>query len=252
MKKHFLLSLSLTIVFNINLLAQEVSNWTSDIGISFFKSSLINQPDELLYNPVFTRWESINQQPNMYLVSDYKPLSPYIFNLNIGADYFLKYKKYLMIKIGFGYTNTLIGGIGNISYTDKLQNISYSEKKEMGYSSYQITYFIGPCVPISENGSEIFMGFSIMSPTWVVYNEKYTKMQNTNALTDYNKTFKGFFGNCRSMIGIQVPVFERFKFGTEMVFAYFNGIELKSGSLTEQGFKFPAMQWNFTCRYRLK
>jgi hypothetical protein len=158
-----------------------------------------------------------------------------------------------MIKIGICYTNNLgIGGDGTISYTEQASNIAYTEKKEQGFSSFQINYFVGPCIPIGENGPEIFMGFSIMSPTWVSFKEKYTRTQSSSLIVDYNKTFKGFFGNCRSMLGMQIPISEHFKLGTEIVFAYFNGIELKSGSLSDQGFKFPAMQWNFTCRYKIK
>jgi hypothetical protein len=253
MKKYYLLSLVATLILTLNSHAQEESNWKSDLGFSFFKSSINNQPDELLFNPVFVRWENINQQSDLYTVKDYQPLKPYQFNASFGLDYFIKYKKYLMIKIGICYTNNLgIGGDGNISYTDKATSIAYTEKKEQGFSSFQINYFIGPCIPISENGPEIFMGFSMMSPTWVSFKEKYSKSQNSNVIVDYNKTFKGFFGNCRSMIGMQVPISEHFKLGTEIIFAYFNGIELKSGSLSDQGFKFPAMQWNFTCRYKIK
>jgi hypothetical protein len=253
MKKYFLLFVIATFLYTVEILSQEESNWKSDIGFSFFKSSVNNQPDELLYNPVFAKWENINQQPDLYFVGDYKPLKPYPFNACFGFDYFIKYKKYLMIKLGICYSNNLgIGGDGNISYTDKTSNITYTEKKETGLSSFQINYFIGPCIPIGDNGPEIFMGFSMMSPTWATYKEKYTKTLSSSVIIDYDKTFKGFFGNCRSMIGIQVPISERFKFGTEMVFAYFNGIELKSGSLSDQGFKFPQMQWIFTCRYKIK
>jgi len=253
MKTKFLsVSIAFAILSSISF-GQKVSNWKSDLGFSFFKSSINNQPDELLYNPVFVRWENINQQPDLYTVKDYKPLKPYQFNASFGLDYFIKYKKYLMIKLGICYTNNLgIGGDGNISYTEKASNIAYTEKKEQGFSSFQINYFIGPYIPISENGPEIFMGFSMMSPAWVSFKEKYTKTQSSNVIVDYNKTFKGFFGNCRSMIGMQVPISEHFKLGTEIVFAYFNGIEVKSGSLSDQGFKFPAMQWNFTMRYKIK
>jgi hypothetical protein len=253
MKKFCLLPLVITLSWNAVIYAQEESKWTSDLGFSFFKSSINNQPDELLYNPVFARWENINQQPDLYTTEAYKPLKPYQFNLSVGFDYFIRYKKYLMIKLGICYTNNLgIGGDGNISYTEKASNISYHETKETGFSSFQVNYFVGPCIPVGDKGPEIFMGFSMMSPTWVTYKEKYTKTQSSIIVVDYNKTFRGFFGNCRSLIGMQVPVSERFKLGTELVFAYFNGIRLESGSLSDQGFKFPAMQWNFTFRYTIK
>jgi hypothetical protein len=251
MKKYFHLLLFTSMVFVSN--AQEEPKWQCDAGFSFFKTSVNNQPDELLFNPVFVRWENINQQPAAYTVEDYKPLNPFQFNASFGLDCFFKYKKYFMIKLGINYTNNLgIGGDGKISYTDNATDIAYTEKKVQELSTFQINYFIGPCIPIGEHGPEIFMGFSLMSPTWVSFREKYTQTRSSNVLIDYDKTFKGFFGNCRTMIGMQVPVSGHFKLGTELVWAYFNGIELKSGSITDQGFKFPTMQWNFTIRYKIK
>ncbi len=90
---------------------QDESNWSYDLGISFFKSSMRNQPDELLYNPVFEKWEFINHQTEEYSVTEYKALSPYQFNLSVGIDGLFRYKRYFMIKIGYCYTNTL--GIGD-------------------------------------------------------------------------------------------------------------------------------------------
>jgi len=241
----------LSMSYNIN--AQEASNWTYDLGLSFFKTSVRNQPNELLFNPVFEKWESINHQTANYSVADYKALDPYSFNLSIGIDGLFRYKKYFMLKVGYCYTNTLgIGGKGNITYTDISNNQEISESKEMSYSSHQFNYFMGPLILIGDDGAEIFMGFSMMSPTFVSYKEQYERTEAGLVVQDYDKKFTGFFGNCRSVIGIQVPLSGRLKFGSEMVYSYFNGIELKSGDITDEGFKFPDMQWNFTFRYKIK
>lgn len=253
MKRKLVVAFATFVLFSSASFGQEESNWKYDVGVSLFKTSLNSQPDELLYNPVFTRWEKINQNTDQYTIGDYKRLDPYPFNLSAGFDCLFKYKKYFMIKLGYNYTNTLgIGGKGNISYLERTTNLNYSENKEMSYSSHQINYFVGPCIPISENGPEIFMGFSMMSPTWVVYNEKYSKIENGIKTVDYNKKFTGFFGNCRSMIGMQVPLTDKLRIGTDIIFSFFNGLELKNGSLKEQGFKFPLMQWHFTLRYKIK
>ncbi len=112
-----------------------------------------------------------------------------------------------------------IGGTGNIRYTDHSSDLEVIESKEMAYSSHQINYFIGPLLPVGGNGAEIFMGFSMMSPTFVFYREKYKRSESGSVVRDYDKTFTGFFGNCRSVIGIQVPISDRLKFGSEMVYA---------------------------------
>lgn len=233
--------------------AQQQSKWSYDLGISLFKSSLRNQPDELLYNPVFEKWEYLNHHPEAFSVTEYTALSPYAFNLSIGIDGMFRYRKYLMIKLGYCYTNTLgIGGKGNISYTDISSGLEYTESKEMAFTSHQLNYFIGPVVPLGEEGAEIFMGFSMMSPTFVSFREQYRKSESGTIVREYSHHYTGFFGNCRSVIGIQVPLRGKFKFGTEMVYSYFNGIRLKSGTITDDGFKFPEMQWNFTFRYHFK
>ena len=240
------------IFFGNIVFAQELSNWTYDFGVLFFKSSLKNQPDELLYNPVFEKWESINQNPESYTVNEYNALEPYAFNLTVGIDGLFRYKKYLMLKIGYYYTSTLgIGGKGNIAYNNS-DGLLITEEKEMSYSSHQLSYFIGPLIPIGQNGTEIFMGFSMMSPTYVSYKEKFMRTESGTNVQVYDKKFTGFFGNCRSLIGMQIPLSENWKFGSEFVFAYFNGIELKSGDITDNGFAFPDMQWNFTFRYKIK
>ena len=71
-------------------------------------------------------------------------------------------------------------------------------------------------------------------------------------ISDYTKTFKGFFGSCRSLIGIQIPITENLKLGSEAVFSFLNYMELKSGTLKDYSFRFPMMKWNFTVRYRIK
>ena len=252
MKKYILL-ISMTF-FSVStpLFAQEESNWSYDLGLSFFKSSLRNQPVELLYNPVFEKWEAINHQPSEYEVIDYQALDPFSFNLSAGVDILFRYKRYLMIKLGYCYTNTLgIGGKGHITYIDHLLQ-EIEETKEMSYSSHQYTYFIGPIIHVDQSGASIYMGFSMMSPTYVIYHEQAKKTIDGLIFQDYNHTFKGFFGNCRSVIGMQVPVSKRIKLGSEIVFAYFNGLELKSGDLADEGFMFPDLQWNITCRYLIK
>lgn len=253
MKKYlFFITIGLMSMTN-KIIAQQKSNWSYDLGISFFKSSVRNQPDELLYNPVFEKWESISHQTDNYLTTGYKALDPYSFNLSVGFDGLFRYKKYLMIKLGYCYTNTLgIGGKGDITYTDISSNQEITEIKKMANTSHQINYFIGPLIPITAEGAEIFMGFSMMSPTYVSYEEQYQRTESGLVVRDYSKKFTGFFGNCRTVIGIQVPLSNRLKFGSEMVFSYFNGIEIKSGDIADEGFVFPDMQWNFSFRYQIK
>ncbi len=142
------------------------------------------------------KWESINQHPDDYSIVEYIPLEPYAFNLTVGVDGLFRYKKYLMIKLGYYYTNTLgIGGKGNITYVDNSNNIEISEDKEIAYSSHQLTYFVGPLIPIGDKGAEIFMGFSIMSPTFVSYQEQYTRTESDVVVNEYKKKFTGFSVN---------------------------------------------------------
>ncbi|MFC1585972.1 hypothetical protein ACFL5V_10530 [Fibrobacterota bacterium] len=158
-----------------------------------------------------------------------------------------------MIKIGYCYTNTFgVGGAGDITYRDNSTGLQITESKQMSYSSHQINYFLGPLLPVNEKGTELFMGFSMMSPTFVSLNERYQKTEAGATVREYDKNFSGFFGNCRSVMGIQVPVGERLRLGSELVFAYFNGIELESGSLKDEGFAFPEYQWHFSLRYKVK
>lgn len=252
MNKFFVI-LSIALNISINAFSQEQNKWSYDLGFSFFKSSISNQPDELLFNPVFEKWEQINHNATAYTISEYKALDPYSFTLNMGFEALFRYKKHLMIKVGYVYTNTLgIGGKGNITYSDINTNMIICEEKEMQFSAHQLNYFIGPLIPIGDKGSEVYMGFSMMSPTFVTHKEKYSQSINSELLSEYNKTFNGFFGNCRSVIGMQIPLSEKWRFGSELVFAYFNGMEVASGDLVDEGFVFPNMQWNFTFRYCIK
>ncbi|MFC2103879.1 hypothetical protein ACFLS4_00835 [Bacteroidota bacterium] len=241
------------VLISFNSYSQESKKWRISGGIHGFKYSVNNQPNELLYNPVFEKWENINHQSDLYDVSEYSALDPLSFNMNIGIDALIRYKKYLMIKIGYDYSNPIgIGGTGNINYTDLSSGSVYEESKEFSYTSHQITYFIGPIVQINENGPEIFMGFSMMSPTWVNYNERYKLIEDDIVIEDYDLNFKGFFGNCRMLIGMQVPIKEKLTIGTEAVFSFFNGIELESGNIVDEGFKFPDMRFDISLRYKFK
>lgn len=114
--------------------AQVESVWSYDLGISVIKSSLKHQPDELPYNPVFEKWESVNRQAEEYTVTEYNALG--------------------------------IGGTGNITYTNRSSGLEVSESKDMAYSSHQINYFIGPLLPVGAKGAEIFMGFSFPDLQW--------------------------------------------------------------------------------------
>lgn len=242
------------IIFGLmgNLQAQQKSNWSIDAGIRGFKYSVNNQPNELNYNPVFTRWENINQNPTDFTISEYNSLKPLYFNFSFGADLFIRYKNFLLIKVGYDYSNPFgIGGTGDISYTETNTGNQIKEEKEFSYISHQINYFIGPIVQVGENEAEIYMGLSMMSPTWVSYKEKYSKSVDGVLVKDYDKTFKGFFGNCRTLFGIQVPVSDKLKVGSEAVFSFFNGFELQSGNIEDNGFKFPLMKWDFTLRYEI-
>ena len=90
-----------------------------------------------------------------------------------------------------------------------------------------------------------------MSPTWVRYREKYRNTSDGDVVTDYDRAFTGFFGNCRALIGIQVPVSEKLKIGSEAVFSFFNGMELQADGVKDEGFRFPTMKWEITARYGL-
>lgn len=249
--KKTLLMIALLSIFIVN--AQEKSNWEVEIGGGLFKGSLNYQPDETLFNPVFSKWENINQNQSDYQVNDYVPLSSYPMDFNVQFDAIFRYKKYLMIKVGYIYSNTFsIGGKGNIEYENLNTGQVFTEKKEMSYSSSQLNYFIGPIIPIGEKGADVFMGFSLFSPTFVTYKEKYEETIDGITLRKYDMKYKGFFGNCRVVIGMQVPLNERLKLGSEIVYSYFNGMKIKSGDVEDNGFILPRMRWFFTLRYKIK
>jgi hypothetical protein len=253
--KKYILNITLLLIFAIvfsNTFAQETPTWNVDLGARWFKYSTDWKPNEIQFNAVFDRWERINQNFIDYSVSEYEVLQSLYFNMNFGVDLFIRYKKYLLIKIGYDYSNSLgIGGEGNISYTDKSTGKEFTERKEFGYTSHQINYFIGPLVPIGESGSEIYLGFCIMPPTWVTYKEKYSKTEDGEVVVNYDKTFTGFFGSCRALVGIQIPVSEKLKLGSEAVFTFVNYMKLESDNLTDYSFRFPNMKWNITIRYAL-
>jgi hypothetical protein len=232
--------------------AQQDSNWKIDIGFRFFKYSASGFPNEISFNPVFDRWERVNQNKEEYTVSNYKPLEPLYFNMNFGGDFFIRYKKHLLIKLGYDYSNPLgIGGTGNIDYVDLSTDRQYTESKSFSYTSHQITYFVGPIVPVGINGAEIYLGFSVMSPTWVMYRESYARSEDGVSTRTYDRTFTGFFGSCRALMGIQIPVLEKLRIGSEATFSFLNYMPLTSGDLKDNSFQFPAMKWNFTVRYTI-
>ena len=234
------------------LCAQSRSKWQIDFGVRGFKYSVENGPGEIGFNPVFSRWESINQRDKEFQVSDYQPLEPLYFNMNFGVDLFIRYQKHLLIKVGYDYSNPFgIGGAGSIRYQQLPAGIVTAESKEFSYTSHQLNYFIGPLVRVNDTGAEIYMGFSPMAPTRVVYTEKFHKTENGAQVESYDKTFKGLFGSCRALWGLQVPVGKKWKIGSEVVFAFLNYMKLESGELADHSFRFPAMKWNFTVRYAI-
>ncbi len=251
MKK--LISLFLMIIALVHshrLPAMERSNWQLDAGFRFFKYSA-GTPNEINYNPVFSRWESINQNRSQYAVISYHPLEPLYFNMNFGTDLFIRYRRYLLLKLGYDYSNPLgIGGRGEIEYIDLSSGNRYGEEKEFSYTSHHISYFIGPVVPV-DNRAEIYFGFSIMSPTWVFYRERYKKSENGAVVEAYDRNFKGMFGSCRSLMGIQITAGERIKLGSEAVFTFLNYMHLRSGSIDDYSFQFPRMKWNIVIRYKI-
>jgi hypothetical protein len=170
----------------------------------------------------------------------------------MGIDIFIKYRKYLLLKIGYDYSNPFgIGGKGQITYREISSGNLTFENKEFSYTSHQINFFIGPVIPVNEGVAEIYMGFSPMAPTWVTYKEEYSKIENGDSVREYDTTFSGFFGSCRALIGIQVEVSENLMLGSEAVFTFLSYMKLKSGDIEDSSFRFPRMKWNITLRYAL-
>jgi len=253
MKNHTIFFITILLLwFTRSSYAQSESNWVIDFGIRGFKYSADSKPNEIQYNSVFSRWEKINQNKAAYNIIEYESLKPLYFNINLGIDLFIRYKKYFLLKLGYDYSNPFgIGGNGNIKYRDVLSGMEIRENKEFNYTSHQINLFFGPIITIPGNGSEIYLAFSPMPPTWINYKEKYFKLENGEVIENYNKRFTGFFGNCRALIGIQVPITEKLKIGSEAVFAFSTSIEIKSGDIYDNSFQFPRMKWNFTLRYEI-
>ena len=226
--------------------------WQAELGVRGFKYSASGIPNEIGYNPVFARWEKISQQPDDYEIQSYSPLEPLYFNFNLGVDVLLRYRQYLMVKVGYDYSNPFgIGGTGRISYTEIETGRVVEEEKEYGYTSHQINYFIGPILPVGENIGDIYLGFSMMPPTWVSYREKFKRTVDGVVVRDYDMEFEGFFGSCRALVGSQIRVGERLCLGSEVVFSFLNYMKLKSGEIGDHSFQFPDMKWDFVLRYGL-
>lgn len=229
------------------------SDWSIDIGARFFKHSAQGQPNELATEPVFDRWEGINQDRTAYSVSDYAPLEPLYFNMNFGVDVLVRYRTYLMIKLGYDYSNPFgIGGSGHIRYTDNASGVVYEEEKEFSYTSHQLNYFVGPIVPINQGKADIYLGFSPMAPTWVRYRENLSISEDGTEVRAFDRKYRGFFGSCRAVLGVQVRVHPRLKVGSELGFVFLNYMKLESGDLADHSFRFPAMKFNVTLRYSLR
>ncbi len=235
----------------INSLAIDREDWNLDVGFHFFKHSASGIPNELNYNPVFHRWEMKQQNLSSDALLEYSPLEPLYFNMNFGMDFFVRYRNFLLVKVGYDYSNPFgIGGKGEISYIESGHTLG--ECKEFSYTSHQITTFIGPIMPIGSDWGEIYLGFSPMAPTWVEYKEKFNRKFDGEAYNDYEKTFTGFFGSCRGLIGMQVKVGEKISLGSEVVFAFLNYMQLESDDgIKDNSFQFPEMLWSVTFRYNL-
>jgi hypothetical protein len=232
-------------------LAADDPLWKIDVGVRGFKYSSESGPNEIGPNRVFDRWERLHQDRANFAVSEYSALEPLYFNFSLGADVMIRFKRHLMVKVGYDYSNPFgIGGSGHIAYTDLASGVRLEEQKSISYTSHQITTFIGPAVPVGES-AEVYMGFSPMAPTWVTYHESYSKRANGQTTETYDRTYHGFFGNCRALLGFQILVWDRLKVGTEMVFAFLNYMKLTSGLIEDSSFRFPNMMWNFTVRYQV-
>ena len=226
-------------------------NWDFDIGVRWFKLSSEGGPNELGFNPVFDRWERIQQDSPAYDVSEYTPLEPLYFNMDFGVDLLVRYRTYFFFRLGYDYTNPFgIGGTGSISYTDLSSAVAVAETKTFSYVSHQINTFFGPFVPVGER-AEVYLGISPMAPTWVRYEERYSRTDGGTVVESYDRTFRGFFGSCRVLVGAQARVTDHWKLGAEVVFAFLNYMPLESGEIQDYSFRFPSMMWNFVVRYEL-
>lgn len=230
--------------------ASNSEDWRIGIGICFFKFSSERSPNEISYNKVFNRWERINQDKDKYEVSSYIPLTPLYFNMDFGIDFFVRYQEKVLLKVTYSLSDPIgIGGKGQIAYTDKSNGKKYVENKEFSYTSKQLAMYVGPIIPVNNKESEIYMAFSPMPPVWVKYRESYSKTEDGNAVEDYNKTFKGAFGNCRALFGMQTRASNDMYLGSEATFSFLNYMKLKSeDGIEDNSFQFPNMKWNFTIR----
>jgi len=116
-------------------------------------------------------------------------------------------------------------------------------------TTHQVAVYFGPTVAVG--GSEVYLGMAPMAPTWVRYRESYEHKQGGAVVERYDRRYSGFFGSCRTLVGVQVPVSDRFRMGTELVIAFFNYMPLKSGDREDNSFQFPSYRFAFTARYEL-
>ena len=93
-----------------------------------------------------------------------------------------------------------------------------------------------------------------MAPTWVLYHENYAKSVDGQVVRDESASFRGFFGNCRAIFGIQVRVWKGLKVGSEVGYSFLNYMEMttsSSGGVSDSSFRFPVLRWNFSLRYEV-
>lgn len=226
--------------------------WEYQAGVRGFKHAASGIPNEIGFNPVFHRWERLAQDPAAYEVQEYAPLEPLYFNFSLGVDVLVRYRQRLMLKIGYDYSNPFgIGGSGRIRYRETATGSTVEERKEFSYTSHQVSLFVGPILPMGEGRGDLYMGFSMMPPTWVSYREEFSRAVDGAVDREYKLKLDGFFGSCRALIGAQVPVGERWAAGSEAVVTFLNYMKLTSGNLEDHSFRFPDAKWDFTLRYRL-
>lgn len=84
-----------------------------------------------------------------------------------------------------------------------------------------------------------------------ILRNEFESTQNGTLVRAYVTRWHGFFGNCRALLGIQVPVTDRFKMGSEATFVFMNYITLSSGNIEDHSFAFPFMRWTVTVRYEV-
>jgi hypothetical protein len=117
----------------------DAQDWSVDVGVRWFKLSSEGGPNELSFNPVFDRWEAIERDRSTYSVSGYTALKPLYFNMSFGADLMVRFKKYLLLRLSYDYTDPLgIGGWGRIAYDETSTGDHVVEKKSFSYTSHQM------------------------------------------------------------------------------------------------------------------